>query len=44
MRSAIGVLALESITVVYPGRKPYRLDEKIEVVPLQDLARFAASW
>ena len=34
VRSVLEVLGLESVSIVYPGRKPHRLEEKIEVVPV----------
>ena len=34
MQSAGETLGLDSLTVVYPGDRPYPLHEKIEVIPL----------
>ena len=36
MRTALKDLELDKIVVVYPGDKPYRLNDKIEVMPLAD--------
>jgi hypothetical protein len=38
MRSAIDVLALDHLWVIYPGRETYPLNEKTTVVALRDMA------
>jgi predicted AAA+ superfamily ATPase len=38
MRSAVDDLGLERLLVVYPGERPYPLDERVMVVPLGALA------
>lgn len=43
MRIAMHDLALERILVVYPGDKSYALAERIEAVPLSDLATAAGA-
>jgi hypothetical protein len=40
MRAALADLALDSLTVVYPGRTRYDLAESVAVVPLADVAKF----
>jgi hypothetical protein len=37
MRIALTDLKLEKLWVVYPGERRYRLEERVEVVPLADL-------
>jgi hypothetical protein len=37
MRVAVADLKLEALYVVYPGPKRYRLDRRVEVVPLGEL-------
>jgi len=39
MRTALRDLRLEAIYVVYPGNRRYRLDQAIEVVPIDTLAQ-----
>jgi uncharacterized protein len=39
MRTAMADLALEHLTVIYPGAQRYRLDRRITVVPAAELAR-----
>ncbi len=39
MRTALQDLGLAHIWVIYPGDQTYRLDEKITVMPLEQLAR-----
>lgn len=39
MRTALDDLKLSHITVIYPGTKEYPLDDKINVVPLEKLAK-----
>ncbi len=38
IRSALQDLALDSIAIVYPGNKRFRLSDKVEVVPLSAIA------
>lgn len=38
MRTAVDILGLHELFVIYPGTLPYPLDEKIRVVPLSILA------
>jgi predicted AAA+ superfamily ATPase len=38
MRIALADLALEHLWVLYPGRDSYELDERLSVVPLQELS------
>jgi uncharacterized protein len=38
IRIAIEDVGLEQVAVIYPGRKRYRIAERVEVVPLQTLA------
>ncbi|WP_145061547.1 ATP-binding protein [Engelhardtia mirabilis] len=38
IRIAIADLALERVAVVYPGRKRYPIDDRVDVVPLETLA------
>lgn len=38
MQIALDELALSHLWVIYPGRKEYRLDKKISVIPLQKLS------
>jgi hypothetical protein len=39
IRIALEDLGLERVAVVYPGDRRYQLDERVEVVPLRELAR-----
>ena len=39
MRTAIVDLKLDHLTVIYPGSKPYRLPEGVDVLPVKTLAR-----
>ncbi len=39
IRHAIRDLDLESVWVIYPGAKRYRLDEKVQVIPLKCISR-----
>jgi len=38
MKTAVEDLALERLWVIYPGKATYRLSEKIQVLPLADIA------
>lgn len=42
MRTALGDLKLHRLYVIYPGKRPYQLDKKAEVVPLGLL--FRSKW
>jgi len=42
MRIALQDLGLAHIWVIYPGDQTYQLDEKITVMPLEQLARLTA--
>ena len=47
MRVAMEDLSLEHLSVVYPGREAYRLDEKISVLPIGQIPVLRArlrSW
>ena len=37
MRIALTDLKLDQLIVVYPGERRYRLDKRVEVVPLAEL-------
>ncbi|TYO95749.1 hypothetical protein EDC39_1176 [Geothermobacter ehrlichii] len=41
MRSALKDLELEHLWVVYPGRQPFAVDEKVTMLPLRDVAELA---
>jgi hypothetical protein len=43
MRAALDDLALDHLTVVYPGSQPYPLAPRVTVVPLTELARAGAA-
>lgn len=42
MRIALADLALEHLWVVYPGSEAYELDDRLSVIPLQDVPRLPA--
>ena len=44
MRVAIDDLGLEHLWVVYPGDEPYRLDDRISVLPVAGIPELAASF
>ena len=37
MRIALADLKLDELLVVYPGERRYRLEKRVEVVPLREL-------
>ena len=43
MRVALADLALDRLWIVYPGAEAYDLDDRIEVLPVADVPRLAAS-
>ena len=43
MRVALADLGLEHLWVVYPGDEPYRLDDRISVLPVASIPELAAS-
>ncbi len=44
MRVALDDLGLEHLWVVYPGDEPYRLDDRISVLPVASIPELAASF
>jgi predicted AAA+ superfamily ATPase len=44
MHIAIEDLGLEHLWVVYPGDQKYSLDNKITVIPLEDILKLAKTW
>ena len=42
MRSALADLRLDHLWVIYPGQRPYELDERISVLPVGDVPTLAA--
>ena len=44
MRVALADLGLEHLWVVYPGDEPYRLDDRISVLPVAGIPELAASF
>jgi hypothetical protein len=42
MRTAQEDLQLEALWVVYPGTKRYRLDDRITVLPAEEIAEIAS--
>lgn len=44
MRIALEDLRLDRLIVIYPGDKPYRLAERVDVVPLAALATADSRW
>ena len=44
MRVALDDLGLEHLWVVYPGDQPYRLDDRISVLPVASIPELAASF
>jgi uncharacterized protein len=41
IRSTIEDLRLDEVCIVYPGKQSYALDEQVEVVSVQDIAKLA---
>ena len=44
MRTALEDLGLEKLSVIYPGKRRYRLSDQVEVLPLVELAQWCKTF